>query len=132
LVVIAAVGLFSLGYVLLAGPSRAAIEAPPAVLKAENVSFPSTSGSEIHAWLSRGKPGAGAVLLLHGVSANRTSMLGRAIFLHELGFTVLAPDFQANGESPGDHVTYGARESFDALLPGSARLGVSRDTSRRA
>jgi len=41
-------------------------------------------------------------------------MLGRAEFLHEQGFTVLAPDFQAHGESPGEHVTYGARESLDA------------------
>jgi fermentation-respiration switch protein FrsA (DUF1100 family) len=35
-------------------------------------------------------------------------------FLHDDGFTVLAPDFQAHGESPGDHVTFGARESLDA------------------
>jgi fermentation-respiration switch protein FrsA (DUF1100 family) len=112
--VIAAVGLLSSGCGLIAGPSRAAIGAPPAVLNAENVSFPSTSGSEIHAWFSRGRPGAGAVLLLHGVGSNRTSMGGRAIFLHHLGFTVLAPDFQAHGESPGKNVTYGARESLDA------------------
>jgi uncharacterized protein len=114
LAVIAAGGLLASGCGLLAGPSRAAIGAPPAVLNAENVSFPSTSGSEIHAWLSRGKLGAGAVLLLHGVASNRTSMRGRAIFLHRMGFTVLAPDFQAHGESPGKHVTYGARESLDA------------------
>lgn len=111
---IAAVGLLWAGCVLLAGPSRAPIGAPPAALNAENVSFPSTSGSEIHAWFSRGKPGAGAVLLLHGVDENRTIMGGRAIFLHDLGFTVLAPDFQAHGESPGEHVTYGAREALDA------------------
>jgi esterase/lipase len=41
-------------------------------------------------------------------------MLGRAEFLHAMGFTVLAPDFQGNGESPGEHVTFGARESLDA------------------
>jgi fermentation-respiration switch protein FrsA (DUF1100 family) len=41
-------------------------------------------------------------------------MEARARFLHASGFTVLAPDFQAHGESPGDHVTFGARESFDA------------------
>lgn len=111
--VIAAGALLSSGCVL-AGPSRAVIGVPPPVLNAENVAFPSASGSEIHAWLSRGKAGAGAVLLLHGVGSNRNSMRGRAIFLHDLGFTVLAPDFQAHGESPGDHVTYGARESLDA------------------
>lgn len=76
--------------------------------------FASASGSLIHAWLSRGRPGGGAVLLLHGVGANRESMLGRAQFLHDQGFTVLAPDFQAHGESPGKHITFGARESYDA------------------
>lgn len=111
---IAAGALLSLGCVLVAGPSRAAIGAPPTVLNAENVSFASASGSQIHAWFARGKAGAGAVLLLHGVGSNRTSMSARAIFLHDLGFTVLAPDFQAHGESPGSHVTYGARESLDA------------------
>jgi alpha/beta superfamily hydrolase len=39
-------------------------------------------------------------------------MLERARFLHRLGFTVLAPDFQADGESPGEHVS--ARASLDA------------------
>ncbi len=111
---IAAGTLVTSGCVLVAGPSRAAIGAPPTVLNAQNVSFRSASGSEIHAWFARGKVGAGAVLLLHGVGSNRTSMGGRAIFLHAMGFTVLAPDFQAHGESPGEHVTYGARESLDA------------------
>lgn len=100
---------------LVTGPSRGVISPPPASLDAENVTFVSGSGSRIHAWLVRGHAGAGAVLLLHGVGSNRSSMLGRATFLHDEGFTVLAPDFQAHGESPGDRVTFGARESLDAL-----------------
>jgi fermentation-respiration switch protein FrsA (DUF1100 family) len=98
---------------MLANPARSSVAAP-ASLPAENVAFPSSSGSLIHAWLVRGRVGGGAVLLLHGVGENRSSMLGRARFLHNTGFTVLAPDFQAHGESPGDHVTFGARESLDA------------------
>lgn len=99
---------------MLASPTRSSVAPPPAQLVAENVVFPSESGSLIHAWLVRGRSGGGAVLLLHGVGANRSAMLGRAQFLHDDGFTVLAPDFQAHGESPGDHVTFGARESLDA------------------
>ncbi len=99
---------------VMARPSRATIGAAPADLGAESVTYASGSGSNIHAWLARGVLGGGSVLLLHGVGANRTSMLERARFLHRLGFTVLAPDLQANGESPGDHVTFGARESLDA------------------
>lgn len=99
---------------MLASPARSAVADPPAPLATEKVVFPSASGSLIHAWLMRGRDGGGSVLLLHGVGSNRSSMLGRAQFLHDEGFTVLAPDFQAHGESPGDHVTFGARESLDA------------------
>jgi fermentation-respiration switch protein FrsA (DUF1100 family) len=41
-------------------------------------------------------------------------MLTRASFLHRAGFAILAPDFQAHGESPGQHITFGELESFDA------------------
>ena len=99
---------------MLASPSLRSISPPPKRLAARNVAFASASGSLIHAWFSAGRPGGGAVLLLHGVGSNRESMLGRAEFLHDAGFTVLAPDFQAHGESPGEHITFGARESFDA------------------
>jgi pimeloyl-ACP methyl ester carboxylesterase len=107
-------GMVTTSACMFGGSARGSIGSPPAELNAENVTFSSASGSQIHAWLVRGQPGAGAVLLLHGVGSNRTSMQGRAQFLHDEGFTVLAPDFQAHGESPGEHVTYGARESLDA------------------
>lgn len=111
--VLAAVATLS-GCAVLGRPSLSHVPPPPAKLNARTVVFASASGSLLHAWLAAGRPGAGAVLLLHGVGSNRESMLGRAEFLHEQGFTVLAPDFQAHGESPGEHVTYGARESLDA------------------
>lgn len=117
---------------IMARPSLSHVPPPPARLDARTVVFASASGSLIHAWMSRGRPGAGAVLLLHGVGSNRESMLGRAQFLHDAGFTVLAPDFQAHGESPGDHITFGARESLDAAaamaylheIAPSERVGV--------
>jgi pimeloyl-ACP methyl ester carboxylesterase len=98
----------------LAAAAPANIAPPPPQLGAASVVFPSGSGSQIHAWFIPGRPGGGSVLLLHGVGANRTVMLGRAEFLHREGFTVLAPDFQAHGESPGEHPTFGALEALDA------------------
>ena len=99
---------------VLAHPVRSDVGPPPPELGGRDVSFPSQSGSTVHAWLIPGTPRAGAVLLLHGMGDDRRSMLGRARFLHRLGFTVLAPDFQAEGESPGKHITFGALESLDA------------------
>jgi pimeloyl-ACP methyl ester carboxylesterase len=117
---------------MLASPSLKHVAPPPAQLGAKTVMFASASGTLVHAWLSAGRPGMGAVLLLHGVGSNRESMLGRAEFLHNEGFTVLAPDFQAHGESPGEHVTFGVKESLDAAaamdylreVAPSERIGV--------
>ena len=99
---------------VLAHPAPRAAGSAPANLSARTVQFASQSGSTIHAWLMPGREGAGAVLLLHGMGGNRRSMLGRALFLHAAGFTILTPDFQAHGESPGRHITFGALESLDA------------------
>lgn len=99
---------------VLARPARSIVGSAPVTLGARTVVFPSRSGSEIRAWLAPGKRGAGAVLLLHGMGGNRASMLARAAFLHQAGFTILAPDFQAHGESPGRHITFGELESLDA------------------
>lgn len=87
----------------------------PAGLGAIDVAFASRSGSQLRGWYAPGRRGSGAVLLLHGVRANRLAMLPRARFLHALGYSVLLPDFRAHGESTGDHTTFGALESLDAL-----------------
>ena len=56
-----------------------------------------------------------AVLLLPGVRANRLSMVGRARFLRGAGYSVLLIDFQATGETKGDHITFGWKESRDVI-----------------
>lgn len=98
----------------LSAPASASVGALPSDLTGRNVEFSSESGSTIRAWYLPGRPGAGAVLLLHGVRANRLAMLGRARFLSRAGFAVLLFDFQAHGESPGAHITFGQLESRDA------------------
>ena len=59
-------------------------------------------------------------------------MLSRARFLHRAGYAVLLFDLQAHGESSGDRITFGAKESLDvasavdvlrAKAPGE-RVGV--------
>jgi fermentation-respiration switch protein FrsA (DUF1100 family) len=51
---------------------------------------------------------------MHGVRANRLSMLERARFLSHADYSVLLFDFQAHGESTGEHITFGQLESMDA------------------
>lgn len=121
-----------LGACALAWPSHREVEPAPDGLGAETVSIASESGATLRAWFARGAPGGGAVLLLHGAHEDRSSMMARASFLKSLGFSVLAPDFQAHGESRGPHITFGVRESQDAAaafaylgqrVPGE-RIGV--------
>jgi uncharacterized protein len=98
----------------LAGPSQREIGSSPPNLHAENVEFPSESGALLKGWFASGAPGQGVVILMHGIHADRTSMLPRALFLSKAGFSVLLFDFQANGESIGAHQTFGHLESLDA------------------
>jgi len=51
---------------------------------------------------------------MHGIRSNRKQMIDRAIFLKEIGYTILLFDFQAHDESPGDNITFGYLESKDA------------------
>jgi pimeloyl-ACP methyl ester carboxylesterase len=113
LLAIGAAGLW-IGGTVASWPAQRLIGAPPADLPAESISIPSTSGSRLAGWFIHGQPHAGAVMLLHGVGANRREMLGRARLLHAAGFAVLLFDFQAHGESPGDAITFGYREAKDA------------------
>lgn len=63
-------------------------------------------------------PGAGtgprpAVVLLHGLQANRDSMLPRAAVLARHGFAALVLELRGHGASGGDYTTLGDREVDD-------------------
>lgn len=116
----------------LVHPAMRDVGAPPADLPVQCVVISDSSGKPIHGWFVPGVRHQGAVLLLHGVRANRLSMVDRARFLHAAGYGVLLIDFQASGESPGAAITFGYREADDVKaslsylhqrLPGE-RLGI--------
>ncbi|HEY3567424.1 MAG TPA: alpha/beta fold hydrolase [Thermoanaerobaculia bacterium] len=111
--------LAGLGFLLYAGhalaaPQPAVIGPPPPDLHAEAVEIPSASGSRLRGWLCRMPGSRGVVILMHGVRANRLSMVRRARLFRDHGYSVLLFDFQAHGESPGEHITFGHLESRDA------------------
>ena len=99
---------------VLTAPVRQSIGDAPAELAVRKVQFGSRSGATIQGWFIPGRKNAGAIVLMHGVRANRLSMLDRARFLSKDGFAVLLFDFQAHGESSGEHITFGYLESRDA------------------
>jgi uncharacterized protein len=116
--VVAVLLIFFIGTVLagslLTAPANQSIEKLPSDIAGSPVHFASESGSTIHGWFIPGKKGVGAVALMHGVRANRLSMLERARLLSQAGYSVLLFDFQAHGESEGKRITFGYLESKDA------------------
>lgn len=100
----------------LAAPANTTVGPPPTDQPdVEAAQIPSLSGSLLQGWWMPGRrPGGGAVILMHGVWSDRRTMVQRARVLHEHGFAVLLFDFQAEGESPGRHITFGHLEGLDA------------------
>lgn len=94
----------------LSSPAARTIGAAPADLQAETVSIPDGRGATVAGWFIPGRPGRGAVLLLHGVRADRRAMIERARLLSRDGHAVLLIDLPAHGESSGERITFGLRE----------------------
>ena len=90
-------------------PRRLPVTETPAVrgLPYEDVSFASADGTMLRGWFIPGRDRA-AVVLAHGLGANRATMLETASWLWERGgFSVVAFDLRASGDSGGDTTTFG-------------------------
>ena len=112
-IILGGIFVWNIGGILVA-PANCSIGNPPADLHAQFVEFPSRSGAMIHGWLITGQPGKGVIVLMHGVHANRLSLVARAEFLSRAGYSILLFDFQGHGESTGKTITFGYLESRDA------------------
>jgi len=99
----------------LSEPANRPVGSPPPDLQASAVVIPVSDSEFVSGWFARGRRGSGAVLLLHGIRSDRRQMLGRARFLRAADYSVLLVDLQAHGESPGERITFGARESSGVL-----------------
>lgn len=80
-------------------------------------------GVELRGWKFRAAaPNGDWVLLFHGVSDNRTGVLSPAEFLLRHGYSVVAMDSRAHGESGGAMATYGWKERYDTVAVTNALL----------
>jgi uncharacterized protein len=93
----------------LSKPARHSVGSPPPGLSATPVSIANGTG-RVAGWFLHGTR-SGAILLLHGVRADRRQMIERAHFLHRNGYSVLLVDLPAHGESSGERITFGAHEA---------------------
>lgn len=125
------VALSAVSFWLAVRPPRLAIPLTPADVKltVEEVQVPTADGLRLSAWLAA-KPGAPAIVLLHGYPAEKADMLPLAAALARR-FTVLLVDLRYFGRSQGRVTTLGFRErddlsrAIDLLASrGFARVGV--------
>jgi uncharacterized protein len=83
----------------------------------QDVSLTAADGITLKAWFIQPADSNGkSVIILHGITSNRTDSTGFAeIFLNH-GYAVLLPDSRDHGESGGDIATYGILEKYDVNL----------------
>ncbi len=79
----------------------------------QNLQVTAEDGVVVSGWYWPGKPEQAAVVLCHGVGANRTQMLDQAAMLVRAGYAALVFDFRNHGISGGDTTTYGHAEQRD-------------------
>jgi len=96
---------------VLIQPAHNKIGSPPVGWQMQSISLQTQDKDTVSCWFDRGMPGAGAVLLLHGIRGNRLQVLDRAKFLHDQGYTVMLIDLPAHGESTGERMTFGMQDS---------------------
>ena len=95
----------------------------------EDFSVRAPDGVLLRGWKVRpAQPNGDWVLLFHGVSDNRTGVIGHAEFLLRAGYGVMMMDARAHGASEGEQATYGWKERFDTkamvdALESSERVG---------
>jgi pimeloyl-ACP methyl ester carboxylesterase len=93
----------------LVAPTQYVVVVPPD-LDARSVKLPLDHGRSVAGWFVPGK-GKGAILLLHGIRADRRQMLGRARFLAASGYSILLIDLPGHGASAAPAITFGLREA---------------------
>jgi dipeptidyl aminopeptidase/acylaminoacyl peptidase len=101
-------------------PPKYSLHIPPSMFKAdyEEVSFNSEDGIILKGWLV--KPAhphspSPAIIICHGVGANRSDFTELAVTLAKRGYFVLQFDFRAHGESSGSRTSLGYLEQKDVL-----------------
>jgi uncharacterized protein len=82
----------------------------------ENFDVQGPDGVLLRGWKVRPiDPNDDWVMLFHGVSDNRTGVLGAAEFLLRHHFSLVMMDARAHGRSGGEIATYGWKERFDTV-----------------
>jgi dipeptidyl aminopeptidase/acylaminoacyl peptidase len=87
---------------------------------ARTVRFVARDGVKLEAWdIPSAAPAVGVVVMFHGYAVSRSSLLGEARVLHDLGWRTVPVDFRGSGGSDGSVTTLGWREAEDVAAAAS-------------
>jgi len=78
----------------------------------EDVTLTTSDGLKISGWYVPGKK-PDAVIVVHGIWANKQAILPAVVMLSEAGYHVLAIDMRGHGLSEGKLISYGYYEALD-------------------
>jgi dipeptidyl aminopeptidase/acylaminoacyl peptidase len=116
-------------------PPRYLLNVPPSDLgrSYERVSFVTEDGVTLAGWLvgpdDRARK-APAIIICHGLGANKSDFSDLAVHLARRGYWTLAFDFRAHGESGGSRSSLGYHEQKDVKAAHTfllSRQGIDRD-----
>jgi len=83
----------------------------------EDVTINAADGAVLRGWfIEPANPNGKSVILLHGITSNRTGSTPYADMFLDRGYAVLVPDSREHGESGGDISTFGILERHDVSL----------------
>jgi uncharacterized protein len=115
--------LIALSFVLVyvnTHPPKYPLSIPPSDFRVpyETVSFTTADGILLKGWLV--KPAhrharTPAIIICHGVGANKSDFTEFAVSLLQRGYIVLLFDFRGHGESGGNHTSLGYHEQKDIM-----------------
>lgn len=79
----------------------------------EKVSLKTQDGLKPRAWFVPEKSSNKAVVIGHGLGANKSNFLSLVDLWHSLNYNVLIFDFRGHGESSGHTISFGYKEKYD-------------------
>ena len=110
--------IFTKSWKIFTGPKYAkAFVTDTPTFPVEKISLQRADGSMIEGWYAKASDSAkGTVLLFHGISANRSSLLDEASEFLRSNYNTLLLDFRAHGNSEGHTTTIAFRETEEVKL----------------
>jgi len=91
------------------------IQEPEPPFPYRNITLHTTDSIAIDGWYSTVDTARGCVVLLHGLTVNKSFLEKEAAAFRRWGYNVLLIDFRAHGRSGGNNSTFGAKETDELV-----------------